>query len=84
MSRVERLRDGTVPLEQWLSVAVNKFMDLPQGDVFKAAYDRVRAHIPAVATMEDAETPTRDFQEILTDGIDDTQDVSSSGWVLSA
>jgi endonuclease G len=76
MSRVERLTDGTVPLEQWLAVAVNRFKDLPQGDVFKATYDRVHAHIPAVATMDDAETPTRDFQEILTDGMDDMQDVS--------
>lgn len=77
MNRIERLTDGTVPLAQWLRNAVRRFQVLPQGALFEKALDKVtRTGEPAAPAIDAAQTPSTDFEEIITDGEDDLQDVA--------
>lgn len=80
MNGVERLIDGTVPLTQWLRNAVRRFSVVPERKLFEDALRKVSGEsdttTPAVAAKD---APAIDFEEILTDDIDDLQDVSFLG-----
>jgi endonuclease G, mitochondrial len=77
MNRVERLTDGTVPLGQWLRNAARRFRSLPQQALFETALARVTGTGETTApSVTPADIPIIDFEEIITDGIDDLQDVS--------
>jgi endonuclease G, mitochondrial len=77
MSRAKRLTDGTVPLAQWLRRAAREFRTLPQRQLFEDALAKVtRQGETGAPAIEPATAPPTDFEEIITDAVDDLQDVS--------
>lgn len=77
LSRVKQLTDGTVPLAQWLRNAAREFRTLPQRQVFEDALAKVMREGEAAApAIEPGTAPPTDFEEIITDAVDDLQDVS--------
>jgi V8-like Glu-specific endopeptidase len=77
MNRDERLIDGTIPLAQWLRNAVREFKVLPQRGLFEDALKKVTGKGEVAApTIEPADAPPTEFEEIITDAQDDLQFVS--------
>jgi hypothetical protein len=79
MNIVQRLGDGTVPLEQWLRNAVSRppLRAVPQRVVFEDALNKVVGKEASAGTLLDQkDTPSADFEELITDGVDDLQEVS--------
>lgn len=77
LSRAERLTDGTVPLAQWLRNAAREFRPLPERKVFEDAIEKVtRKGETAAPTITADEAPSSDFEEIITDAVDDLLDIS--------
>ncbi|HEX6183206.1 MAG TPA: trypsin-like peptidase domain-containing protein [Pyrinomonadaceae bacterium] len=77
LSRAKQLTDGTVPLAHWLRNAAREFRTLPQRQVFEDALAKVSRQGEAAApAIEPGTAPPTDFEEIITDAVDDLQDVS--------
>lgn len=76
MNQYARLADGTIPLLGWLENAAYHFRLLPQGKRFEAALARVNGQGAATVAMAPEEAPPTDFEEIITDGVDDLLDVA--------
>jgi V8-like Glu-specific endopeptidase len=86
MSLVKRLNDGTVPLAQWLRNAARRFSVLEERQLFEAALAKVEREgastapaltdgAAAVADTPPLALPEVDFEEIITDDVDDLQEV---------
>lgn len=54
MNRVERLSDGTVPLQQWLANAVRQVQDASQRAMLEAALDKVASAASGEPPLDDA------------------------------
>jgi V8-like Glu-specific endopeptidase len=77
MNRFERLTDGTVPLAQWLRNTIRRFRQTPEQALFEKALSKVTAAgETATANAAPPDTPAIDFEEIITDDVDDLQDVA--------
>ena len=77
LSLAQRLTDGSVPLAQWLRNAAREFRTLPQRQLFEDALAKVTRQGESTSpSMEPASAPSADFEEIITDAVDDLQDVS--------
>ena len=74
MNFVPRLADGSVPLAQWLRNAASRFSGLPQAKVIEDKLIKViGTGETTTVTLEPAEAPATDFEEVITDGVDDLQ-----------
>lgn len=76
MNRFEQLADGTVPLAQWLRNAARRFSVLSQRTLFEAALAKVEARGESTVVIAPEEAPSVDFEELITDGVDDLQEVA--------
>lgn len=77
MNRIERLVDGSIPLERWLRNATRIFRLFPQRALFERALAKVvGAGSTTEANVAPAEAAPLDFEEIITDGVDDLQAIT--------
>ncbi len=77
MNTVPRLLDGSVPLAQWLRNAASRFAGLPQSKTIETLLHKVTgAGETTTVNLDPAEAPPTEFEEVITDGVDDLQGVS--------
>ena len=77
MNQIRKLANGTIPLVPWLRNGIRVFRGFAQVTRFEDALEKVSSAGETTAgVVSPNDVPSVDFEELITDGIDDLQEVS--------